>query len=207
MSVYQKINALVCLLVICDFSQGFMPSAMSPPRALTFGKSSTACFSEPAGSGIQDSFDNILDNIKTGYNKFQESRAAGYDFKQNTAAALAGEYDAEAVQAEMKELIKSAPCVMFTWEKSPSCVKAVKYLDIADANVKIVRLDDPWDKGNPMRAELGKMVGQSSVPCIFIDGEYVGGFDSGPTDEAPGILDLAFKGTLLTKLKAADALK
>mmetsp|Transcript_11569 Transcript_11569/g.16200 ORF Transcript_11569/g.16200 Transcript_11569/m.16200 type:complete len:207 (-) Transcript_11569:229-849(-) len=206
MSTYQKICALICLLVICDFSQGFMPSATSPPRSIPFEKSSSACFSEPAGSGIQDSLDNLLDNVKTGYNKFQESRAAGYDFKQNTAAALAGEYDAE-VLAEVKELIGSSPCVMFTWEKSPSCVKAVKYLDIAEANVKNVRLDDPWDKGNPMRAELGKMVGQSSVPCIFIDGEYVGGFDSGPTDEAPGIVDLAFKGTLSAKLKAAGALK
>ena len=65
-----------------------------------------------------------------------------------------------------------------------------------------VRLDDPWEKGNPIRAELGKMVGRSSVPCIFIGGKYVGGYDGGVGDDSPGILEMAFKGTLREKLVA-----
>jgi glutaredoxin-related protein len=69
-----------------------------------------------------------------------------------------------------------------------------------------VRLDDPWEKGNPIRAELGKMVGRSSVPCIFIGGKYVGGYDGGVGDDSPGILEMAFKGTLREKLVAVGAL-
>jgi glutaredoxin-related protein len=58
-----------------------------------------------------------------------------------------------------------------------------------------------------MRAELGKMVGRSSVPAIFIGGKYVGGFDSGVDNmESPGILEMAFKGTLREKLKEVGAL-
>ena len=74
------------------------------------------------------------------------------------------------------------------------------------ADVKIVRLDDPWSEGNPMRAQLGKMVGRTSVPFVFINGEYIGGFDGGIDDNAPGMVDLAFQGTLRTKLSDAGAM-
>ena len=63
------------------------------------------------------------------------------------------------------------------------------------------------DKGNPMRAELGKKVGRTSVPFIFVDGNYLGGYDGGINDDAPGIVDLAFKGTLRPKLIDAGAMK
>ena len=58
-----------------------------------------------------------------------------------------------------------------------------------------------------MRAELGKMNGRSSVPQIYIGGKYVGGFDAGVGEEAPGILDLAFRGTLRGMLEEAGCLK
>ena len=59
--------------------------------------------------------------------------------------------------------------------------------------------------GNARRAELGRMTGRSSVPSIWINGEYVGGCDDGPTPFAPGVVDLAFAGTLGEKLNAAPA--
>ncbi len=96
---------------------------------------------------------------------------------------------------------------MFTWEKSPSCVKAVEAFDDMGVDYKVVRLDDPWSEGNPMRAELGKMVGRTSVPFIFIDGNYVGGYDGGVSDEAPGLVKMAFMGTLRTKLSDVGALR
>ena len=137
---------------------------------------------------------------------FQNSRSEGYDYKLSTVIAIAGKYDAVEVQKEINESIASAPCVMFTWEASPSCKKAIKYLDIAGATYKIVRLDDPWSEGNPIRAELGKMVGRSSVPAIFVGGKYVGGFGGGVGEESPGSLEMAFRGTLRGKLQEAGAL-
>ena len=69
-----------------------------------------------------------------------------------------------------------------------------------------MRLDDPWDKGNVMRAALGRLTGKSSVPSIWVGGEYIGGCDDGPSDEAPGLVPMAFRGTLREKLEAAGAL-
>ena len=149
--------------------------------------------------------DGIVEKWQRALRIAQESNAKGYDFKQTLANVLAGDYDKAAIQAQIDADIASAPCVMFTWERSPSCVKAIEALEvmgIAD-QVKIVRLDNPWDQGNPIRAELGLRVGRTSVPAIFIGEEYVGGFDGGVSDAAPGIQSMAFQGTLRPKLEQA----
>lgn len=117
------------------------------------------------------------------------------------------DYDEEKVREKIASDVASAPLVLFTWDASPACKKAIKYLDVANARYKIVRVDDPWDEGNRVRAELGKMNGRSSVPQIYIGGKYVGGFDAGVGEEAPGILDLAFRGTLRGMLEEAGCLK
>lgn len=158
-------------------------------------------------SSAPDEGVSFIDNLTQRYELFQGAKSEGYDFKQSVAIAIAGDYDEAEVQSKIKESIDSAPCVMFTWEASPACKKAIKYLDIAGASYKIVRIDDPWSEGNPIRAELGKMVGRSSVPCIFVGGQYVGGFDGGVGEDSPGILEMAFKGTLREKLKEAGSLQ
>lgn len=133
---------------------------------------------------------SFVDNITQRYQLFQKSRSEGYDFKQSTAIAIAGDYDEDSVQKKIQEEISSAPVVMFTWEASPACKKAIKYLDIAGASYKVVRLDNPWQEGNPIRA-----------------GKYVGGFDAGvDSEDSPGILGMAFKGTLQERLKDVGAL-
>ena len=89
---------------------------------------------------------------------------------------------------------------------SPACKKALKLIAETGAQPKIVRLDDPWSEGNPKRAALGRLTGKSSVPSIWVGGEYIGGCDDGPTDVAPGLVPMAFRGTLREKLDAAGAL-
>jgi len=141
--------------------------------------------------------EGIVDTLKNSLRIVQESNANGYDFKQTLANVLAGDYDEASIQAQIEAEIQSA---------SPSCVKALKALELMGLSnsdkVKIVRLDDPWDEGNPIRAQIGKMVGRTSVPAIFIGGDYVGGFDGG-TENAPGIQSMAFQGALRPKLEAA----
>ena len=203
-SSYSLASFAVAVFIISCFllehSNGFAPQPFVPPPHTK----STYSSSSLASSTTDVSF---VDNITQRYQLFQKSRSEGYDFKQSTAIAIAGEYDEESVQKKIQEEISSAPVVMFTWEASPACKKAIKYLDIAGASYKIVRLDDPWSEGNPIRAELGKMNGRSSVPAIFIGGQYVGGFDAGVDSEAsPGILEMAFKGILQERLKEVGAL-
>lgn len=155
--------------------------------------------------------DGIQQGLQTNLRIIRDSQAQGYSFTQIMANVLAGDYDEKAISAKIDNFIQKSPCVMFTWERSPSCVKAVdafQKMGILD-QVNVVRLDDPWSEGNPVRAEIGKRVGRSSVPMIFIGGEYVGGFDGGldnnddNNNKALGIQTMAFQGTLRPKLEAA----
>jgi len=142
------------------------------------------------------------------FDTYQKSQKEGMSFKQSVADALAGEYDNVATTAEVKSLAASAPLVLFTWEASPACKRAIKLLAEAGVKAKIIRLDDPWSEGNPRRAALGRLTGQSSVPSVWIGGEYVGGCDDGPDPiDAPGLVPLAFRGKLYEKLAAAGALE
>ena len=149
----------------------------------------------------------LFDSVEVGVRKFQESQAAGLGFKQSIADALAGDYDQAQVKSKLESLVSSAPCVVFTWERSPFSHKALKALEVAGVEFTEVGLDKPWSDGNPLRAELGRLTGQTSVPSVWIGGEYVGGFDGGPSPDAPGIVDMAFAGTLRPKLEEAGALK
>lgn len=173
------------------------------PSGVAVGPHASTMLVRGAVSTMSDA--SPIDAAQTAFRLFQESKAGGADFKQSVADAIAGDHDRDAVTVEVKGIAESAPLVMFVWESSPACKKALKYFEVAGVQPKIVRLDDPWDKGNPMRAALGRMTGKSSVPSIWIDGQYIGGCDDGPSDDAPGLVPMAFKGTLRTKLEAAGA--
>ena len=97
---------------------------------------------------------------------------------------------------------------MYTWESSPSCKKAVEAFEVIGAKPKIVRLDDPWEDGNPVRAMLGRKVGRTSVPFVFVGGNYIGGYDGGleGNSDASGMVDLAFQGKLRDMLTGAGAM-
>mmetsp|Transcript_20779 Transcript_20779/g.57691 ORF Transcript_20779/g.57691 Transcript_20779/m.57691 type:complete len:194 (+) Transcript_20779:1253-1834(+) len=187
---------LLPLLVVSG--QAFLSPFSLSPKAHT----------STLGSSSSDS-NSFVDGIQTSFRIAKESNAEGNGFKQILADVLAGDdYDKEAVSRGIEETIASAPCVMYTWENSPSCKKAVEAFETIGADVKIVRLDDPWEEGNPIRAVLGRKVGRTSVPFVFVGGEYIGGFDGGIDSEvAPGMVDLAFKGKLRDMLGEAGAMK
>ena len=157
----------------------------------------------PGASMMADA--SPIETAQTAFRIYQESTAAGADFKQAVADALAGDFDTDAVTSKVQSMTNSAPLVVFTWDSSPACKKALKYFEMAGVQPKIVRLDAPWDEGNKMRAVLGRLTGKSSVPSIWIGGQYIGGCDDGPSDDAPGLVPLAFKGVLRPKLVAAGA--
>lgn len=159
-----------------------------------------------ASPQLMASEESPADKLQKAFKLFQEGNSAG-GFKQGVADALAGEYDRDSVTAQVKEIVASAPLVIFTWQASPACKKALKYLDMAGVAPKIVRLDDPWEEGNPKRAALGRLTGRTSVPSIWIGGEYIGGCEDGPSENAPGLVPMAFKGTLRSKLEKAGALR
>ena len=163
--------------------------------------------STPSDTEDETFVNSIVTNVQKSVKIARDSSASGSSFKQVIAEVLAGEYDAVAVSAKLDELIASAPCVVFIWEASPFSKKAIAALEVVGADFKVVRLDDPWSEGNPLRAEIGKRIGRPTVPSIWIGGEYVGGFDGGTGEDSPGIVELAFRGTLRPMLEAAGALQ
>lgn len=65
----------------------------------------------------------------------------------------------------------------------------------------MVELDEVAD-GPALRAEMGGLVGRTSVPAVWIGGQFVGGCNDGPMG---GVNNLNNEGKLLAMLKEAGA--
>jgi len=82
-------------------------------------------------------------------------------------------------------------------------VKAKATLDAAGAKYTVFELDT-MESGKGIRAELGERTGgRTSVPAIWIGGEYAGGCNDGGLG---GVMSLQERGELGPLLKAAGAL-
>ena len=134
-------------------------------------------------------------------NKFSEAVAGndiGYKFKQWVADIVAGEYDEEQVEADVQEFIEKSnsrdvPLVMFSFTTCPFCRGAKDFLDQEGIKYVSMELDTlDGNKGNEVRAVLGKITRRTSVPSIFIRGEPIGGLNDG----MPGLMPLAESGEL-----------
>jgi glutaredoxin 3 len=60
-------------------------------------------------------------------------------------------------------------------------------------------------EGKALKVELQKRTGQSSVPQVFIGGEFIGGCNNGPRP-GMGVVPLKASGELERKLRAAGAM-
>lgn len=128
-------------------------------------------------------------------------------FKQFAAEAVAGEYDAAAVDASIDEAIGSTGGVtVFAFGSCPFCKKAKELLDGKGAAYTWVLLDER-DDGAAVRAQLGRRTGRTSVPSVWIASNYVGGLNDGLDDvRSPGLAPLDRRGELDAMLQAAGAL-
>lgn len=122
--------------------------------------------------------------------------------KKKLVKSMAGEYDAEAIQARTDGLINDNPVLMFSFTTCPFCVKAKAVLDDMDAKYTVVELDTDPD-GKAIRAEMGDLIGRTSVPAIWIGQEFIGGCNDGPFG---GVSKLSEEGKLEGMLKKVGAL-
>eukprot|EP00964_Phaeocystis_antarctica_P070717 scaffold43083_cov61-Phaeocystis_antarctica.AAC.4 len=124
------------------------------------------------------------------------------------APLQAGNYDKAAVRAAIEKEVSSAPVLVYSYTLSPFCSEAKKILKDAGATFKVIELGDEWvpgllpAEGAAIRAELGAMTGQTSMPHIFIGGTSIGGLATG----TPGLKALLNQGDLRQKLADARAL-
>jgi len=116
------------------------------------------------------------------------------------AERVAGEFDQAAIDARLDADIASAPVVLFSFTSCPFCKLAKEALEAKGVAYSAVELDlDP--DGAAVRARLGARTTRTSVPSIWIGGEFVGGLNDGP-----GLLTLEESGELDPKLRAVGAL-
>jgi glutaredoxin 3 len=103
------------------------------------------------------------------------------DLKQAITSWFAGEYDLQAINQIIDNDVKKEPIVMYSFAKCPYCIKAkALLLDDYKAKAKVVELDVDKKQGSAVRAELGKRTGRTSVPSIWIRGQFIGGCNDGP---------------------------
>jgi len=167
---------VLALINITGFSNAFVRSPIS--------KSSSTVSSSSTSIGVG----NIVGLFDEGKKKLVKS--------------MAGEYDVEAIQARTSGLIKDNSVLMLSFTTCPFCVKAKKVLDGMDAKYTVVELDTDPD-GKAIRAELGDLIGRTSVPAIWIGQEFVGGCNDGPLG---GVITLSDEGKLEGMLKKVGAL-
>lgn len=115
---------------------------------------------------------------------------------------LAGDYDEVAVRARLNGLVNDNPVFMLSFTTCPYCIKAKEVLDSKGAKYTVVEADVDRD-GKALRAELGELVGRTSVPAIWIGGDFVGGCNDGPMG---GVVKLNDEGKLDGMLQSVGAL-
>jgi glutaredoxin 3 len=117
-------------------------------------------------------------------NKFSEAVASnpiGYRFKQWVADIVAGNYDEAAVNNTVTAFIEDNEIAMFSFTTCPFCRRAKDALDERGVSYRAMELDElEGNKGNEIRAVLGKKTKRTSVPSIFVRGRYIGGCNDGP---------------------------
>eukprot|EP00324_Dicrateria_rotunda_P004161 CAMPEP_0206163164 /NCGR_PEP_ID=MMETSP1474-20131121/11240_1 /ASSEMBLY_ACC=CAM_ASM_001110 /TAXON_ID=97495 /ORGANISM="Imantonia sp., Strain RCC918" /LENGTH=171 /DNA_ID=CAMNT_0053565597 /DNA_START=26 /DNA_END=541 /DNA_ORIENTATION=- len=124
------------------------------------------------------------------------------DMKVAALKLLAGSYDEAEVKAMVERDIARKPCVMYTTTTCPFCAKAVSALDALGALYTNIELD-VVDDGNAIKVELAQIIGQTSVPAVFVGGKFVGGCNDGGMG---GVLPLNSQGKLKDMLISAGAL-
>ena len=159
------------------------------------------------GDNVKNKDNDVATVLQSRLNIFVDRIKSGDGFKQSLTDAIAGpDLDLDQENDKIDKLVSSSGCVMFSWTLSPFSSKAKKLLDNIGVYYKVIELDKPYNEGNLLRAALGRRVGRTSVPMIFINGQYIGGCEDGPSIESPGLIPLAMEGKLRPMLIEAGVL-
>jgi glutaredoxin 3 len=135
-------------------------------------------------------------------NRFSQAvseNTIGYKFKQFVADIVAGnEYDSDEVREFINIFAKQNDVAMFSFSTCPFCRRAKDELDERGIDYATIELDElPGNRGNEIRAELGRLVKRTSVPAIFVKGEFIGGCNDG----SPGLLPFLASGRMESLLQ------
>lgn len=140
---------------------------------------------------------NTIQNVLTNNSPLNNAKIA-------LVKNLAGDYDAAAVRAQLDGWIAEKPVLMLSFQTCPFCIKAKSILDSKKAKYHVVELDVA-PNGKAIRAEMANRIGRTSVPAIFINGNFVGGCNDGGGGGG-GLVQLDKSGELDAMLRAVRAI-
>jgi len=78
--------------------------------------------------------------------------------------------------AKAKEIVASAPVVVFSKSYCPFCVRVKQLFEKLGASFKAIEMDVESD-GPELQDALKEWTGQRTVPNVFINGKHIGGCD------------------------------
>ncbi len=196
--------ATLALIFYLSGEPSSQTSAFAPASQTTSTRSTSLPFPSPtsprhplrlhSNDPTKSPIASFADKLQTILTKTSPLNAA----KLALVKSLAGDYDAAATREKLDKLISENPVLMLSFTTCPFCIKAKSVLDSkgsggADSRYyKVVELDVEGD-GKAIRAEMGERLGRTSVPAIWIGGEFVGGCNDGPLG---GIVKLEESGKL-----------
>ena len=124
--------------------------------------------------------------------------------KRWVTTKAAGDYDQVVVQATLQEILAKDDVVVFSATYCPFSLAVKRTL--ADQGVSFQSIEwNTRDDGPALVAELGALTGRTSIPHIWVGGEYIGGFNDGlGTAAAPGLRPLIAAGGLRPLLEKAS---
>ena len=132
------------------------------------------------------------DSLANKFSAIVANNPLGYSFKQFVADIVAGDFDQDIVTAQVDSFIQNNTVAMFSFTSCPFCRRAKDYMEDNSISYTAMELDElDGNLGNQIRAVLGRKTKRTSVPSIFIKGQYIGGCNDGP-----GLLPLAESGQL-----------
>ena len=85
----------------------------------------------------------------------------------------AGDFGQNSIAETVKQAIDTEPVLMYSFTTCPFCLKAKDLLDSLGAKYEVVELNTIAEGGD-IRNELKNLVGRTSVPAVFINGEFAG---------------------------------
>ena len=187
------------LLVVVSWSSA---SAFSPPST-TFAKKLSRTVApifplheQPGSSSTNDveEADDFLAQMAQSISSAPVEAISIEDQKKGVIRRQAGRnFDKKAVQARLNQRISEHSILILSISTCPYCLKAKSVLDERGIDFHEIVLDKIGQDGHVLRAVMLDMTDRTSVPGIWVKGQFIGGCNEGPLG---GIASLVESGKL-----------
>ena len=175
--------------VVLAFHNSFLPKQSS-------ASSSICLFSKQQKEGEEDTVsrsEEFLNEMakSIGVMDLMKSPTGPQDTKSKMKQ-WAGEYDRDAIQVKLNAKIENSSIFLVMYGECPYCKKVLRLLEGKNVNPKtatLVDLDTLGMEKYALRYEVIDMVNQTTVPALWIGGQFIGGYDDLSELDAIGELE------------------